>query len=105
MCIRDSYIRALVDDTVTGPVNATAPEPVTNAEMSANLASILHRPNLLAIPEFGPKVLLGDEGAHELALADQRAVPVVAKQHGWRFRYPTLDAALRHELGKEELLR
>ena len=103
--LTDIYIRALVDDTVTGPVNATAPEPVTNAEMSANLASILHRPNLLAIPEFGPKVLLGDEGAHELALADQRAVPVVAKQHGWRFRYPTLDAALRHELGKEELLR
>ena len=100
--LTDIYTRTLVDDTVTGPVNATAPEPVTNAEMSATLASLLHRPNLLSIPQFGPKLLLGNEGAHELALADQRAVPVVAKQHGWRFRYPTLEAALRHELGMEE---
>lgn len=102
--LTDLYTRALLDETVSGPVNATAPEPVTNAEMSAALAELLHRPNVLAIPKFGPKLLLGSEGAHELALADQRAVPAAAAARGWAFRYPTVDAALRHELGKEQLL-
>ena len=102
--LTDFYVRAVLDPTVSGPVNATSPEPVTNAEMSAALAALLHRPNLLAIPAFGPKLLLGDEGAHELALADQRVVPTVAAERGWQLRYPTLEAALRHELGREQLL-
>lgn len=102
--LTDLYTRALLDKTISGPVNATAPEPVTNAEMSATLAELLHRPNALAIPTLGPKLLLGEEGANELALADQRAVPAVASARGWTFRYPTIDAALRHELGKEQLL-
>lgn len=102
--LTDIYVRSLFDATVNGPVNATAPAPVTNAEMSATLAGIERRPDLLPIPTFGPKLLLGTEGAHELALADQRVAPAVAEARGWRFRYPTLSAALRHELGKEELL-
>ena len=89
---------------VSGPVNATAPEPVTNAQMSAQLAELLRRPDVLAIPTFGPKLLLGDQGARELALADQRVAPAAATERGWQFRYPTLEAALRHELGKEQLL-
>ena len=102
--LTDFYVRALLDETVSGPVNATAPEPVTNAEMSSTLARLLRRPDLFPIPTFGPKLLLGEEGAHELALADQRVLPTVAAEHGWRLRYPTLDAALRHELGREQLL-
>ena len=102
--LTDFYVRALIDDTVSGPVNATAPEPVTNAEMSSTLAHLLRRPDVFSIPTFGPKLLLGEEGAHELALADQRALPTVAAERGWRLRYPTLDAALRHELGREQLL-
>lgn len=102
--LTDLYTRVLLDDTVSGPVNATAPEPVTNAEMSSTLADLLNRPNFLAIPAFGPKLLLGSEGAKELALANQRVVPAAAAEHGWQFRYPTLEAALRHELGKEQLL-
>lgn len=102
--LTDLYTRVLLDDTVSGPVNATAPEPVTNAEMSSTLADLLNRPNLLAIPTFGPKLLLGSEGAKELALANQRVVPAAAAERGWQFRYPTLEAALRHELGKEQLL-
>lgn len=102
--LTDIYVRALVDDSVTGPVNATAPNPVTNAEMSATLADVLNRPDFLPIPTFGPKLLLGAEGAKELALADQRAVPARAEAAGWSFRYPELEAALAHELGKEELL-
>lgn len=102
--LTDFYVRALIDDTVSGPVNATAPEPVTNAEMSSTLAHLLRRPDVFSIPTFGPKLLLGEEGAHELALADQRALPTVAAEHGWRLRYPTLNAALRHQLGREQLL-
>ena len=102
--LTDFYVRALIDDTVSGPVNATAPEPVTNAEMSSTLAHMLRRPDVFSIPTFGPQLLLGEEGAHELALADQRALPTVAAERGWRLRYPTLNAALRHQLGREQLL-
>lgn len=102
--LTDLYARSLIDASVSGPINATAPNPVTNAEMSSTLAGILHRPDFLPIPTFGPKLLLGAEGARELALADQRVVPAEAEHRGWRFRYPTLEAALAHELGKEQLL-
>lgn len=102
--LTDFYVRALIDDTVSGPVNATAPEPVTNAEMSSTLAHLLRRPDVCSIPTFGPKLLLGEEGAHELALADQRVLPTVAAERGWKLRYPTLNAALRHQLGREQLL-
>lgn len=102
--LTDLYTRALLDDTVSGPINATSPNPVTNAVMSATLAEVLHRPDFFTIPEFGPKLLLGAQGADELALADQRAVPARAEEAGWAFRYPTLEAALNHELGKETLL-
>lgn len=102
--LTDLYARSLLDASVSGPVNATALNPVTNAEMSSTLAAMLHRPDVLPIPTFGPKLLLGAEGAQELALADQRVVPAEAQHRGWRFRYPTLEAALAHELGKEQLM-
>lgn len=102
--LTDIYFRATVDDSIEGPVNATAPNPVTNAELSATLTSLLHRPELIGIPEFGPKLLLGDEGAHELALADQRVEPAYLNKLGHHFRYPTLTAALKHELGREAFL-
>lgn len=102
--LTDIYMRSLFDASVAGPLNATAPNPVTNDEMSSTLASLLTRPDFMSIPEFGPKLLLGSEGAHELALADQRVVPAAVQERGWSFRYPTLEAALRHELGHEELL-
>ena len=102
--LTDMYMRALIDESVTGPVNATAPNPVTNDDMSATLARLMHRPDFLSIPRFGPKLILGAEGAQELALADQRVVPAEAESRGWNFRYPTLEAALRHEMGCEELL-
>ncbi|CAM3053145.1 TIGR01777 family oxidoreductase [Corynebacterium gottingense] len=102
--LTDTYVRALLDHTVSGPVNATAAQPVTNAEMSATLAEVLRRPDVLPIPTFGPKLLLGSEGADELALADQRVDAAVARQRGWVQRYPTLRSALDHELGREDLL-
>ena len=102
--LTDIYFRALIDDSLSGPVNATAPHPVTNAELSTTLTSLLHRPELIGIPTFGPKLLLGDEGARELALADQHVAPAVLNSLGHHFRYPNLIDALRHELGKEDFL-
>ena len=95
----DVYHRALYDDALRGPVNAVAPNPVRNKEYTATLASVLHRPALLPVPSIGPRVLLGRDGAAELAHADQRVLAGVLTGLGHRFRHPTLAAALRHVLG------
>ncbi|MDY5786158.1 MAG: TIGR01777 family oxidoreductase [Corynebacterium sp.] len=95
--LTDTYLRALIDPTVEGAVDATAPNPVTNAEFSRILAGLLRRPAPLPIPALGPKLLLGTEGARELAMADIKVTPAP----GTRFRYPHLTEALEHELGLE----
>ncbi len=64
----DVYHRALWDTDLSGPVNAVAPDPVRNVEYTRVLAQVLHRPALLPVPPLGPKVLLGEQGARELAL-------------------------------------
>ncbi|WP_232240626.1 epimerase, partial [Kutzneria sp. 744] len=71
----DVYLRALVDRGLVGPVNAVAPQPVRNADYTTALAHVLHRPALLPVPSFGPRLVLGAEGADELAGASQRVVP------------------------------
>ena len=98
------YFRAIVDDSLEGPVNAASPNPVLNKDFVKALGAELHRPALLPVPPFGPAILLGKEGAHELALAQQRVSPTVLQTIGHAFRYPTIDAALAHELGGESLL-
>ena len=95
-----SVIRWLIDNDVTGPVNATAPEPVTNAEMTKTLGTVLHRPTLLPVPSFGPKLLLGSELAQALLFTSQRVVPKVLTDHHFQFAHPTLESALRAMLGR-----
>jgi uncharacterized protein (TIGR01777 family) len=95
----DVYYRALYDARLTGPVNAVAPAPVRNAEYTKALAGVLHRPAVLPVPSAGPRLLLGEQGARELAEADQRVVPAKLDALGHRFRHPGIDAALAHELG------
>ncbi|ERS38425.1 TIGR01777 family protein [Corynebacterium pseudodiphtheriticum] len=101
--LTDIYTRAIVDHRISGAVNATAPEPVLNKDMAKALGTELNRPTLLPIPTFGPKLLLGKEGAHELALADQRVSSAKIRQLGHNFRFSTIEAALAHELGGEQL--
>ncbi|GIL30926.1 TIGR01777 family oxidoreductase [Actinocatenispora comari] len=96
----DIYLRALIDDRITGPVNAVSPHPVRNLDYSRTLAHVLRRPALLPTPSIGPRLLLGSEGAHELALADQRVLPQRLTDSGHQFRHPDLDHALRHALGR-----
>jgi len=95
-----AYHRALWDAELAGPVNAVAPDPVRNVEYTRVLAHVLHRPALLPVPPLGPKVLLGDQGARELALANQRVLPARLQQADHRFRQPTLEQTLRHVLGR-----
>ena len=95
-----AVISWLLDNEVSGPVNATAPEPVTNAEMTKVLGSVLHRPTLVPVPSFGPKILLGGELAQALLFTSQRVMPKVLTDHGFIFANPTLESALRAMLGR-----
>ncbi|MGK2874500.1 MAG: TIGR01777 family oxidoreductase [Nocardioides sp.] len=95
----DVYLRALVDDRLSGPVNAVAPNPVTNADWTKALGRAVHRPSVVPVPSFGPRLLLGSEGAEEVALAGQRVLPSALAQVGHRFRHPEVEPALRHLLG------
>jgi uncharacterized protein (TIGR01777 family) len=95
----DVYHRALYDDRLSGPVNAVAPDPVRNAEYTKVLAGVLHRPALVPVPALGPRLLLGEQGARELAEANQRVVPTKLEMLGHRFRRSKIADALAHELG------
>jgi uncharacterized protein (TIGR01777 family) len=96
----DIYLRAVADPALSGPVNAVAPEPEPQAEYARTLGRVLGRPAVIPVPALGPQLLLGAEGAHELALASQLVRPAVLTASGHEFRYPGLDAALRHVLGR-----
>jgi uncharacterized protein (TIGR01777 family) len=96
----DIYHRALWDTGLSGPVNAVAPEPVRNIDYTRTLAHVLHRPAVLPVPPLGLRVLLGEQGARELACASQRVTPQRLLQAGHRFRHPNLDQTLRHLLGR-----
>jgi uncharacterized protein len=97
-------IRWLLEPTndVTGPVNLTAPGTTTNAEFTKVLAGVLHRPALLPVPAFGPRLLKGRELADELLFAGQRVEPSVLARSGFRFEHPDLESALRAVLDKPE---
>ncbi|WP_123025845.1 TIGR01777 family oxidoreductase [Mycolicibacterium stellerae] len=95
----DVYYRALYDNRLTGPVNAVGPAPVRNVDYTKALADVLHRPALVPVPSFGPRLLLGAQGARELAEADQRVVPTKLAELGHRFRHETVSDALAHQLG------
>ena len=99
----DIYLRAVTDPALTGPVNAVAPGAVRNAEYARTLGRVLRRPALIPVPAAGPRLLLGAEGARELAEASQRVRPAALASSGHSFRYPDLDPALRHVLGRARL--
>ena len=80
--------------TIEGPLNLTAPSPVTNREFTQALARALHRPALVPAPAFAVRAALG-EMADAVILAGQRVLPAKATTNGFEFRYPDLDSALR----------
>ena len=90
----DAVRFALANDSVEGPVNLTAPSPVTNAAFAAALGRVMHRPALLRTPGLALKLLLG-EMAEALLLSGQRVVPDKIRRLGYIFHFDSLDAALR----------
>ena len=96
-------LRALVflieTPALSGAVNVTAPNPVTNADFSNTLGAVLHRPAIATVPEFAVKMMFGEMG-EETLLAGQRVLPRRLVDAGFAFDFPQLAAALRHELGK-----
>ena len=88
---------ALANRALREPVNAVAPNPVTNAQFTTALASAVGRRAFLRIPAFAVKLLLGQMGT-ELLLPSTRAVPELLQSAGFKFRYPDLDGALEHTL-------
>jgi hypothetical protein len=93
-------IEYLLTANVEGPVNLTAPEPVTNAEFTKVLAKVLKRPALFPVPAFGPRILLGGELADALLFTGQRVLPSRLEASGYRFAHRDLESALRALLGK-----
>jgi uncharacterized protein (TIGR01777 family) len=87
------YLAALDDDGWSGPVNATAPEPVTNAEFGKALGRALHRPALAPIPGVAIRLLYGEMA--QIVTQGQRAVPRRTLELGYAYRHPDLDEALR----------
>ncbi|MFE6307731.1 TIGR01777 family oxidoreductase [Nocardiopsis sp. NPDC057823] len=98
--LSDVYVRAVLDEDLSGPVNGVTPYPVRGADHARTLARTLRRPALLPVPGWAPAVVLGREGADEVALADQRVVPTRLLAAGHRFRYPYLEGALAHLFGR-----
>ncbi|HMS83000.1 MAG TPA: TIGR01777 family oxidoreductase [Nitrospira sp.] len=94
---RDDHIGliqwALSTPTVSGPVNAVAPEPVRMKTFCEVLGRVLHRPSWLPVPTFALNLLLGELGT--LMTTGQRVMPTKAMTGGYMFHYPTLESALR----------
>jgi uncharacterized protein (TIGR01777 family) len=85
---------ALETSTVSGPVNATAPNPVTNADFARALGRAMHRPAFMPAPAFALRLMLG-EMADALVLSGQRALPAKAQSLGFGFKYARVHDALR----------
>ena len=87
------FATALRDARYRGPINGTAPSPITNEELTRTLAELLHRPAIVPVPAFALKLIFG-EGATML-MTGQRAVPERARELGFAYRFPELQGALR----------
>jgi uncharacterized protein len=85
---------ALEHDELSGPVNLSGPDPVTNAEFTRAVGDAMHRPTPLVVPGFALRLVRGAELVNEMVLTGQRAVPAVLRTHGYPFQHPTLPAAL-----------
>ena len=92
-------LRFLIDEPGSeGPVNFTAPRPVTNADFTEALGSVLSRPTLFSVPAFAARLAFG-EMADELLLSSAKVEPERLKESGYQFKHPELSSALKAILG------
>ena len=94
-----AMVCAIEDDRVRGPMNVTAPEPVTNRELSKALGRVLRRPALAPVPAFAVKLLYGEMAS--IVTTGARVVPARLAEIGYRFRRADLEHALRAATGRE----
>jgi uncharacterized protein len=92
-------VHALTRPEVEGRFNVCAPGLVTNGDFTRILAEVLGRPAVIAIPKFGPRLVVGDL-ADELIYSSVRAVPERTLASGYEFTYPDLEGALRAVLDR-----
>ncbi|NNF54725.1 MAG: TIGR01777 family protein [Acidimicrobiales bacterium] len=90
----------LKDESIGGPVNLTAPNPVTNAQFAKTLGRVLARPAILPVPKFGPGLLLGRELAQALLFDSANVEPMVLNKSDFSYHHPELEVALRDILDK-----
>ncbi len=95
--LRAALVHAVVSDSLTGAANCTAPHPERNRDFTRKFAAAVHRPAVLPVPGFALKLALGGFGG--ALLAGQRALPAALEADGFRFRHPTLEAALGDLVG------
>ncbi len=97
------YLAALDGDAWAGPINASAPEPVTNKAFSKALGRALHRPAIAPVPGLAVRTLYGEMA--EIVTTGQRVIPKRASELGYRFEHPDLDEALRSALSDTKQAR
>lgn len=90
---------AMLTTSAAGPMNVSAPSPVTNTQFARALGRALHRPSFVPAPAFALRIVLG-EMADALLLSGQRAVPSKAERLGYSFRYPRVNDALAAIFGR-----
>ena len=95
--VAGALLRCVDDEHAEGPVNVTAPNPVTNTELSRALGRALGRPAVLPVPGFAVRLLYGDMA--EMVTTGQRVTPAKLRRLGYEFRQPEVEAALRDVLG------
>jgi uncharacterized protein (TIGR01777 family) len=90
------FLHAAQHESLQGPLNGVAPEPVTNATFARALGAALHRPARLPIPRAALRIVFGE--LSDMLFESQRVVPRVAQRTGYRFEHPQLEGALRAAL-------
>jgi uncharacterized protein len=88
---------AIHNGSLHGPVNAVSPNPLTNQDFSTMLGRVLAKPSFLALPAFAARIAFG-EMADALLLASARVLPTRLKESGYEYKFPEVEAALRHVL-------
>jgi uncharacterized protein len=95
LCRADLFVASHPE--IEGPVNYTAPGPVTNRELAYTIGSVLGRPSFWPTPGFMLKLMLGEFST--VILNGQRVIPKVLLEHGFTFKYPSMEGALKDLLG------
>ncbi len=94
-----AILHALRTDSLEGPANVTAPNPLTNTRYTKTLGRVLNRPTFFAVPAAATRIAFG-EVADALLLASARVEPAKLEESGYRFLYPELEGAFRHLLNR-----